>query len=115
VHLETDHLLNQSLVDTQSESGAELVDSNPRRDESFYLSDVEVETLRRAALYRGLPFDPQRRTYTRSELEPYGMVREGYTRAELRQRGFGPVEVSCFDEAAKSAEELLKVETPFGK
>lgn len=32
------------------------------------------------------------------------MVRKGYTRGEMRQRGFGPVEASCFDEAARKAE-----------
>jgi len=67
-------------------------------DDNFYLSDVEVQTLRRAALERNLPFDPRRRTYSRHELSGYGMVREGYTREELRQLGFGAEAVSCFDE-----------------
>jgi hypothetical protein len=83
-------------------------------DEVFDLSDVEVETLRRAALERSLPFDPQRRIYSRRELSVYGMVREGYTREEIRQLGFGPEAVSCFDERSKLAEELLRVDTPFG-
>jgi hypothetical protein len=81
---------------------------------AFELSDVEVETLKRAAAERNLPFDPNRTTYSREELSLYGMVREGYTRKELRSLGFGPEEVSCFDERAKAAEELLQVETPFG-
>src|ERR1051325_11181548 len=83
-------------------------------DEVFHLSDVEVETLRRAAVERDLPFDPQRKTYKRHELSEYGMVREGYTREEIRQLGFGPEAVSCFDERAKAAEELLRLDTPFG-
>jgi hypothetical protein len=83
-------------------------------EELFELSDVEVETLRRAALERGLPFDPLRRCYPKSELRPYGMVREGYTRSELRRLGFRPIEVSCFDEIADAGEQLLPVETPFG-
>lgn len=83
-------------------------------DETFELSDVEVETLRRAAVERALPFDEKRRVYSHKELADYGLVREGYTREELRQRGFGPVKVSCFDDCAKVAEEVLGVETPFG-
>jgi hypothetical protein len=82
--------------------------------ESFELSDVEMETLRRAAVERSLSYEKDRRIYTRGELAKYGMVREGYTRQELRNLGFGPEEVSCFDERAKAAEELLKVDTPFG-
>ncbi len=42
----------------------------------FNLSDVEVETLRRAALERSLSFDPDRRTYSATELSEYGLVRE---------------------------------------
>lgn len=82
--------------------------------EEFTLSDVEMETLRRASVERSLPFDGGKRVYTSEDLSLYGMVREGYTRQELRARGFGPEEVSCFDERAKAAEELLKVDTPFG-
>jgi hypothetical protein len=82
--------------------------------EVFELSDVEVETLRRASVERALPFDPDKRKYTRAELAEHSLVREGYTRDELRQFGFGPEEVSCFDERARMAEELLPVETPFG-
>jgi hypothetical protein len=82
--------------------------------ECFELSDVEVETLRRAASERGMLFDANRRTYTRADLLSFGMVREGYTRDEMRQRGFGPTPVCCFDDAAKRAEDLLTVDTPFG-
>jgi hypothetical protein len=82
--------------------------------EVFQLSDVEMETLRRAALERSLPYDEKRRVYTREELSNYGMVREGYTREELRELGFGPEEVSCFDDRARAAQDLLKVDTPFG-
>jgi hypothetical protein len=79
----------------------------------FNLCDVEVETVRRAAEARNLPFNPDKTSYTRDELSGYGIVREGYNRAELRQLGFGPEAVSCFDERAQSAEELLRVDTPF--
>jgi hypothetical protein len=82
--------------------------------ETFELSDVEMETLRRAALERSLPYDQTRRAYSREELSRYGMVREGYTRQELRDLGIGPQEVSCFDDLAQAAQELLPVETPFG-
>lgn len=83
-------------------------------NEVFDLSDVEVETLRRAAVERGLPFDEKRRIYSREELSNYGMVREGYTAEELKKLGFGLGEVSSFDERAASARESLIVETPFG-
>ena len=87
----------------------------PETDEEvFTLSDVEVETLRRAAVERNLYFDPYQTVYTRRQLAEYGMVREGYTREELRELGFGPEAVSCFDERAKAAEQLLRVDTPFG-
>ena len=42
------------------------------------------------------------------------MVRKAYTTEELRAAGFGPDPVTSFDEKAKAAEELLKVDTPFG-
>jgi hypothetical protein len=102
-----------SMIDLELEIDA-TQQTTETEDEMFELSDVEIETLRRAALERSLPFDTERRLYTRRELSKYGMVREGYTREELRQLGFGPEEVSCFDERAKSAEELLRVDVPFG-
>ncbi len=80
-------------------------------NEVFDLSDVEDRKPSEAAIERDLPFDPQRRIYTRHELSGYGMVREGYTRQELRWLGFGPQAVTCFDERSKAAEELLRVET----
>jgi hypothetical protein len=91
-------------VPEDSETGNEL----------FELSDVEMETLRRASVERSLPYDQNRHIYSREELSQYGMVREGYTREELTSLGFGPGEASCFDDRAKAAEELLKVDTPFG-
>lgn len=96
------------------EPSPDVLQSREVHDEIFDLSDVEIETLRRAALDRGLPFDACRRTYSTSELKPYGMVREGYTRGELRSLGINPVEVTCFDQIANDAERLLPVETPFG-
>lgn len=100
------------MIESRIEELAELTQSDDV--ETFELSDVEVETLRRAALERSLPFDKDRRGYTRAELSEYGMVREGYTREELRRMGLGPEEVSCFDERAKSAIESLPVDVPFG-
>jgi len=82
--------------------------------EQFELSDCEVETLRRAALARRMPYEPLRRKYSRAELMRYGLVREGYTREELRERGIGPGAVTSFDQLAKDATDLLPVETPFG-
>lgn len=83
-------------------------------DEVFDLADCEVETLRRAALQRKMPYDSSRRRYTRAELQHYGLVREGYTRQELRARGIGPIAVTSFDPLAAQASELLPVETAFG-
>jgi hypothetical protein len=99
------------MIDVELEGVQQTTEAD---DEVFELSDVEVETLRRAALERSLPFAAERRVYTRQELAEYGMVREGYTRAELRELGFGPEEVSCFDDRARLAEESLRVDTPFG-
>jgi hypothetical protein len=42
------------------------------------------------------------------------MVRESYTVQELRELGFRPGPVSCFDDCAKRAEDLLSVDAPFG-
>lgn len=88
-----------------------------RRDTSlqlFELSEVEVETLRRAAVERNLPFDANRRTYSKAELARYGLARESYTLQELQELGFPAGPVSSFDDCAKRAEELLRVEAPFG-
>src|SRR5260221_12261450 len=80
------------------------------RDEAFELSDVEVETLRRAAVERNLPFDEKRRTYLKSELTSYGLVREGYTREEIKELRLASHEVSCYDDGPQAAERLLCVE-----
>lgn len=81
----------------------------------FELLDCEVETLRRAALERGLLFDSDRRNYTAAELSNYGMVREAYNSDELRERGFSSKEiVTCFDDKAKKAREELQIDAPFG-
>jgi hypothetical protein len=83
-------------------------------NEEYQLSDVEMETLRRAAFERSLAFDESRRQYTRRELKKYGLVREAYTRDELRERGFRTADVSSFDDHALRARDLLKVDAPFG-
>jgi|SRR5215469_11240295 len=97
-------------VKTEDMPGVAAVEN----EEIFELSDVEMETLRRAAVERSLPFDKTRRSYSRGQLARYGMVREGYTRAEMKELGFEPAEVSCFDAEAEAAKELLPVDTPFG-
>ncbi len=84
------------------------------QNEIFELSDVETETLRRAAADRNLSFDSVRKTYFKFELERYGLVREGFTKQELEHLGFRAGSVSCFDESAKRAEQLLRVDTPYG-
>jgi hypothetical protein len=97
----------------QNQEGATAI-SHQAFEDTFELSEVEVETLRRAAQHRRLTFDPDRRTYSKSELIAYGLVREGYTRHELTALGFLPGEVSCHDSSAKAAEDLLAVDAPFG-
>jgi hypothetical protein len=83
-------------------------------DTTFTLSDVEVETLRRAASDRKLPFDPLRTVYSFEELSLYGLVREGYTRAELRACGIKPAVVSSLDESTYHTQSALRLATPFG-
>ena len=85
-----------------------------KADERFALSDCEVETLRRAAAQRALGFDGNRREYSGSELVSYGLVREGYNRAEMQAAGVTPSPVSCFDAIAMAAKERMPLETPFG-
>lgn len=80
----------------------------------FNLSDVEVETLRRAALERNLSFDPYRRTYSSAELSEYGLVREAYNSQELREMGVPNNRVvTSLDFEASSAREKLLVDAPF--
>jgi hypothetical protein len=44
----------------------------------------------------------------------FGLVREAYTTKELRAAGFGPEPITSFDDKAKTARSLLRVDTPFG-
>ncbi|MFZ3325426.1 MAG: hypothetical protein WA231_05790 [Methylocella sp.] len=67
-------------------------------DGNFVLNEAEVETLRRAASERNIPYDSKRTTFSKSELAKFGMVREAYTTEELRTAGFGPDPVTSFDE-----------------
>ena len=80
----------------------------------FNLSDVEIETVRRAAFDRGLPFDPERTIYSFEELSQYGIVREGYNRAELRARGITPRVVSSLDQSTIESQMALRLAAPFG-
>ena len=95
--------------------GTPMVDSEPLAAEQvFILSEVEVETLRRAAIARRLPYDPERRQYSATELRRYGLVREGYTRSELRELGVIPRVVSSLDSQSDDQMSSLAIETPFG-
>lgn len=81
---------------------------------SFELSDVEVETLRRAAVERKMPFDSSRRRYTAAELSRYGVVREAYNSPELRAMGLDSSKViTSFDDEVLRARENLMVDAPF--
>ncbi|EIM29867.1 hypothetical protein [Microvirga lotononidis] len=82
-------------------------------EEIFELTDVEVETVRRAALVRRLRFDPEKRLYTRDQLRGYGVVREAYTSDELRELGYSDRVVTSHDSAAEEAKIRLRVDTPF--
>jgi len=101
----------------KNEAAVLVVDKSisPNAKEQFDLQDCEMETLKRAAIERGIPYDPLRRTYTLAELHRYGLVREGYTREELRLKGIGPGAVTSFDTIAREAARLLPVEAPFGR
>lgn len=83
-------------------------------DKNFVLSDVEIETLRRAAEHRRMEFDPSRNTYSLEELSKYGLVREGYTKEEMKEMGVSHQVVSCFDDHAKESEITMAVDVPFG-
>lgn len=85
-----------------------------KTNERFALSDCEHETLRRAAKDRSLPFNEDKREYTSEELATYGLVREGYNRKEMRERGVTPSVVTCFDPIALAAEKEMPLDTPFG-
>lgn len=85
-----------------------------RPEDSFELSDVEVETLRRAAAQRGMMFAPERRHYTTAELNTYGMVREAYNTPELQAMGIGNNKVvTSFDSVTEMARDKLLVDAPF--
>jgi hypothetical protein len=83
-------------------------------DDVFVLNAAEVETLRRAANEREISHDIKKTTYTKEELGTFGLVREAYTTEELRAAGFGPEPITSFDEKARTAQDLLRVDTPFG-
>jgi hypothetical protein len=81
---------------------------------TFVLSDVEVETLRRAAAQRGLDFDPEQRDYSAAELSAYGIVREAYNSRELRSMGIEVAKVvTSFDLDAERARQKFIVDAPF--
>ena len=83
-------------------------------EQKYSLSDCELETLRRASSHRKMAFEADRRDYLGSELMTYGLVREGYTRAELHAIGGKAQKVGSFDELAQVAQEKLILDTPFG-
>lgn len=85
-------------------------------DYAFDLSDVEVETLRRAAVERDLPFDPARRTYKARDLKAYGLVREAYNSSELKKLGVSSNRVvTSFDADVERIKESLMVDAPFAR
>ena len=85
-----------------------------RPDRIFELNEAEVETLRRSADERSMPFDPSRTTYNAAELNAYGLCREAYNSPELREMGIGADKVvTSFDLQAKEARETLLVDAPF--
>ncbi|MEP2387177.1 MULTISPECIES: hypothetical protein [Alphaproteobacteria] len=85
-------------------------------DKVFNLLPCEVDTLRTAALQRGLPFDEKRTQYTARELGHFGMVREAYNSEELGSLGFGSKDiVTSFDTNAERAREELCIDAPFGE
>ena len=84
------------------------------KEETFKLSDVEMETLKRAASQNGKSFNSQKRDYKGSELSEYGLVREGYNHEELKALGVKPEIVTSLDEAEKSAKTKMLLDTPFG-
>lgn len=83
-------------------------------EEIFQLSEVEVETVRRAAFERGLSFSPERTVYTADELNQYGIVREAYNSSELKQFGVDRRKVATsFDAETARARDSLLVDAPF--
>lgn len=83
-------------------------------DYLFTLNDVEVETLRRAAVERGLSFDDKRITYTAAELDEYGLAREAYNSEELKALGVDRTKVMTSSDAlTATAREHLQVDAPF--
>jgi len=86
------------------------------KDKVFNLLPCEIDTLRTAALQRGLPFDEERVQYTTDELSNFGMVREAYNSDELRSLGFNSKTiVTSFDANAERAREELCIDAPFGE
>lgn len=79
----------------------------------FDLSNNEMEILRHAALDRSLPFNSEKKIYSKAELNKFGMVREGYNMQEMHSLGFKPGVVTSFDKSVELAKTELRVETPF--
>ncbi len=85
-----------------------------KKNQSFNLVDVEVETLKRAANDSSKSFNPEKRNYTTEELNEFGLVREGYNKEELEELGIKPSVVTSHDSIEAKSKELLKLDTPFG-
>ncbi len=84
------------------------------KEQTFKLSPVEVETMRRAAHQRSKSFDPTKLSYSSKELDSYGLVREGYTREEISKLGIKPSIVTSKDKLEEIAQSELLLDTPFG-
>lgn len=59
-------------------------------------------------------FDPDRATYSRSQLASFGLVREGHMRSDLRSRGTRPHKVSSPDVETEREIRKLPLATPYG-
>lgn len=81
----------------------------------FELNEVEIETVRRAALARSMEFDPAKRRYSALELDSFGIVREAYNEDELKAFGVDRNRiVTSFDQLTAAAQQNLRVDAPFG-
>lgn len=85
-----------------------------KKNQTYNLIDVEIETLKRATTEQNLTLDVDKRTYTGEELINFGLAREGYNKEEINDLGITPSVVSSHDEIEQLAKESLILDTPFG-
>ena len=85
-----------------------------KENHTFNLVDVEIETVERAAKDLSKGFDKSKTAYTTGELGEYGLVREGYNKEEMQELGIIPQVVTSHDKLEEEAQEILKIDAPFG-